>query len=111
PHPRCGVARPSCRPGAVQRQGDGTQPGRALRRGSIGIRSANADLNHTRTSDVSDAATPDELSPALLQRVEELRRRLHEANYEYHVLDSPTLSDAEWDRMLRELRAIETAHP
>lgn len=60
---------------------------------------------------MSDAATPDELSPALLQRVEELRRRLHEANYEYYVLDSPTLSDAEWDRMLRELKEIEAAHP
>ena len=60
---------------------------------------------------MSDAATPDELSPALLQRVEELRRRLHEANYEYYVLDSPVLSDAEWDRMLRELKDIEAAHP
>jgi DNA ligase (NAD+) len=60
---------------------------------------------------VSDAAAPDALSPALLQQVEELRRRLHEANYEYHVLDSPTLSDVEWDRLLRDLRAIEDAHP
>lgn len=60
---------------------------------------------------MSDAATPDALSPTLLQRVEELRRRLHEANYEYYVLDSPTLSDADWDRMLRELKEIEAAHP
>ncbi|MBR9989430.1 MAG: NAD-dependent DNA ligase LigA [Gemmatimonadetes bacterium] len=51
------------------------------------------------------------MSPTLLQRVEELRRRLHEANYEYYVLDSPTLSDADWDRMLRELKEIEAAHP
>jgi DNA ligase (NAD+) len=60
---------------------------------------------------VSDAASPDDLSPALFQRVEELRRRLHEANYEYYVLDSPTLSDVEWDSMLRELKEIESAHP
>jgi DNA ligase (NAD+) len=60
---------------------------------------------------VSDAATPDDLSPALLQRVDELRRRLHEANYEYFVLDAPTLTDAEWDRMLRELKEIEAVHP
>ncbi|HEX6135310.1 MAG TPA: NAD-dependent DNA ligase LigA [Longimicrobiales bacterium] len=60
---------------------------------------------------MSDAAAPDILSPALLQRTEELRRRLHEANYEYYVLDAPTLSDAEWDRMLRELKEIEAAHP
>lgn len=60
---------------------------------------------------MSDAATPDELSPALLQRTEDLRRRLHEANYEYYVLDAPVLSDADWDRLLRELREIEAAHP
>jgi DNA ligase (NAD+) len=60
---------------------------------------------------VSDGARPDELSPALLQRAEELRRRLHEANYEYYVLDAPTLTDAEWDRMLRDLKEIEAAHP
>ena len=47
----------------------------------------------------------------LLQRVEELRRVLHEANYEYHVLDAPTISDAEYDRRLRELKEIESAHP
>ena len=48
---------------------------------------------------------------SLLQRVEELRRALHEANYEYYVLDSPTLTDAEYDRKFRELRAIENEHP
>src|SRR5688572_19505717 len=47
----------------------------------------------------------------LLQRVEELRRELQEANYEYYVLDAPTRSDAEWDRLLRELKEIEAAHP
>ncbi|HSJ08882.1 MAG TPA: NAD-dependent DNA ligase LigA [Longimicrobiales bacterium] len=51
------------------------------------------------------------VNPELLQRVEELRRRLHDANYEYYVLDAPTLSDAEWDRLLRELKDIEAEHP
>jgi DNA ligase (NAD+) len=61
---------------------------------------------------VSDDASPGEpVDAALLQRVEELRRALHEANYEYHVLDAPTITDAEWDRMLRELRGLEAAHP
>jgi DNA ligase (NAD+) len=54
---------------------------------------------------------PTAVSPALLQQVEELRRALHEANYEYYVLDAPTLSDAEWDALLRELKRIEAAHP
>jgi DNA ligase (NAD+) len=47
----------------------------------------------------------------VLLRVEELRRALHEANYEYYVLDAPTLTDAEYDQLFRELRAIEAAHP
>jgi DNA ligase (NAD+) len=51
------------------------------------------------------------VSPELLQRIDELRRALHEANYEYYVLDAPTLTDAEWDSLLRELKEIEAAHP
>jgi DNA ligase (NAD+) len=61
---------------------------------------------------VSDAGpAPDAVSPALLQRLDELRRALHDANYEYYVLDAPTLSDAEWDALLRELKQLETRHP
>jgi DNA ligase (NAD+) len=61
---------------------------------------------------VSDEA-PDTaaVSPELLQRLEELRRALHDASHEYYVLDAPVLSDAEYDRLLRELKEIETAHP
>lgn len=60
---------------------------------------------------MSDAAASDAITPLLLQRVEELRRRLNEANYEYYVLDAPTLTDAEWDALLRELKQIEAQHP
>ncbi|MBA3824554.1 MAG: NAD-dependent DNA ligase LigA, partial [Ktedonobacterales bacterium] len=44
-------------------------------------------------------------------RVDELRRQLDRANYEYYILDNPTLSDADYDALLRELRAIEEADP
>jgi DNA polymerase III epsilon subunit-like protein len=54
---------------------------------------------------------PAAMDATLLQRLEEVRHALHEANYEYHVLDAPTLPDAEWDRLMRELQAIEAAHP
>jgi DNA ligase (NAD+) len=61
---------------------------------------------------VSDDALPhDPVDASLLQRLDELRRALHEANYEYYVLDAPALTDAEWDGMLRELKEIEAAHP
>lgn len=45
------------------------------------------------------------------QRVLELRRRLRQYSHEYHVLDDPTVSDAEYDRLFRELVALEQAHP
>src|SRR5437764_9420460 len=45
------------------------------------------------------------------ERAEELRRQLREANPRYYVLDAPTLSDAEYDRLFRELTQLEEAHP
>lgn len=47
----------------------------------------------------------------LRARAEELRRQIHFHNYRYHVLDSPLISDAEFDALMRELRAIEEAQP
>lgn len=44
-------------------------------------------------------------------RAEELRTRLHHANYQYHALDQPEISDAEYDHLLRELYDLEAAHP
>ncbi|GGQ34409.1 DNA ligase (NAD+) [Actinomadura coerulea] len=45
------------------------------------------------------------------QRHKELSERLDEANYRYYVLDQPTLSDAEYDRMMRDIRELEERHP
>jgi DNA ligase (NAD+) len=44
-------------------------------------------------------------------RAAELRAILDEANHRYHVLDAPTMEDAEYDRLLRELYDIEAANP
>lgn len=44
-------------------------------------------------------------------RAAELRRILERANYAYYVLDAPEMSDAEYDRLFRELVALEDAHP
>ena len=44
-------------------------------------------------------------------RAEELRKQLREANYRYYVLDAPTISDAEYDRLFRELSLLEGQHP
>lgn len=45
------------------------------------------------------------------QRAEYLRARLRHHNYRYFVLDSPEISDAEYDRMMQELIDIETRYP
>jgi DNA ligase (NAD+) len=44
-------------------------------------------------------------------RIAELRRRIDDANHRYYVLDDPDLPDADYDRLLRELEALEDAHP
>ncbi len=45
------------------------------------------------------------------ERVESLRAQLDEANYRYYVLDAPTISDARYDELMRELRGLEEAYP
>jgi len=44
-------------------------------------------------------------------RYEKLKQDVNFHNYRYHVLDAPVVSDAEYDRLLVELRAIEAEHP
>jgi DNA ligase (NAD+) len=44
-------------------------------------------------------------------RAEELRRRIDDANRAYYVADAPTIPDAEYDRLFRELQALEAEHP
>ncbi len=51
------------------------------------------------------------VDPADSARAATLREQIERANHEYYVLDQPTLSDAEYDRLFRELRALEQKHP
>jgi len=44
-------------------------------------------------------------------KAEELRREINHHNYRYYVLDDPEVSDAEYDRLLRELQKLEAEHP
>jgi DNA ligase (NAD+) len=44
-------------------------------------------------------------------RIAELRQKIEYHNYLYHVKDAPEISDAEYDRMFRELLELEKAHP
>ncbi len=45
------------------------------------------------------------------ERVRELRSQIEHHNYRYYVLDDPEVSDAEYDRLFDELKALEATHP
>ena len=45
------------------------------------------------------------------RRVNELVSELNEHSYKYYVLDTPTMSDAEYDQLYRELQELEKAYP
>jgi DNA ligase (NAD+) len=44
-------------------------------------------------------------------RIQQLREEINHHNYRYYVLDNPEVPDAEYDRLFRELQALEEAHP
>jgi len=45
------------------------------------------------------------------EKIQQLREELNQHNYNYYVLDNPTISDYEFDQKLKELQALEQAHP
>lgn len=49
--------------------------------------------------------------PDIRARVTALRREIEQHNYNYYVLDQPSIPDAEYDRLFRELQALEAEHP
>ncbi|MCC6177519.1 MAG: NAD-dependent DNA ligase LigA [Chloroflexi bacterium] len=48
---------------------------------------------------------------SIQERVAELRRQIAYHNHRYYILDDPEVADAEYDALMRELRALEEAHP
>src|SRR5512135_2566770 len=47
----------------------------------------------------------------ITQRIAQLRTEINYHAYRYHTLDDPVISDAAYDQLMRELRALEEAHP
>ena len=45
------------------------------------------------------------------KRLDEVTQRLNKYNYEYYVLDQPSVDDREYDRLMQELQTIESKHP
>jgi DNA ligase (NAD+) len=54
---------------------------------------------------------PENINSQIAQKAEALRTALHGHNYRYYVLDDPEISDAEYDRMMQELKQLEENHP
>ncbi len=51
------------------------------------------------------------MTDSVAHRIADLRRRIEDANYRYYVLDDPAIPDSEYDALMRELEALEAAHP
>ena len=51
------------------------------------------------------------MSPSPAERAEDLRRQIAQANRAYHELDAPEIPDVDYDRLVRELEALEREHP
>lgn len=56
-------------------------------------------------------AASDGAAAKAAQRAAQLRQQLNRASYEYYVLDAPTLPDAVYDQLYRELQTLEAKHP
>ena len=46
-----------------------------------------------------------------IQRIEQLRKELHEHNYRYYVQNQPSISDYDFDQLMHELQDLEAKHP
>ena len=51
------------------------------------------------------------MSSTLLKQANQLRNKIRKYDHHYYVLDDPTIPDAEYDRLMRELIKLETSHP
>jgi DNA ligase (NAD+) len=54
---------------------------------------------------------PEDESDNPAERASQLRHQIEQANYNYHVLDNPTIADVEYDALVRELRQLEARYP
>ncbi|VEN73707.1 DNA ligase [Candidatus Desulfarcum epimagneticum] len=60
---------------------------------------------------MTDARTEKDMDPGVVERVGFLRKTLHAHSRRYHALDDPEISDAAYDRMMRELIDLESRFP
>ena len=64
-----------------------------------------------KNSAAQNEASKREIPPEVIERVKKLRDEIDYHNYRYYVLDSPVISDAEYDALMRELKELEEKYP
>jgi len=74
-----------------------------------GARSAS--FPDTQPMPTTDRAEQDSDKPEAEKRIQTLRRAIAQHNQHYYVQDAPQISDAQYDALMRELQALEDAHP
>jgi DNA ligase (NAD+) len=79
--------------------------------GDENIRASDPLEHATEQSPLTLDKTGNSEEEKLADHVAGLRRQIEDANYQYYVQDSPALTDAEYDTLLRELQRIEQEHP
>jgi len=57
------------------------------------------------------APEPQGQSSSMAEKIQTLRAALHHHGHQYHTLDAPEIPDAEYDRLFRQLQALEAQHP
>src|SRR5690606_38116540 len=93
--------------GGVRQVAEGHE--RAQHRGPAVARPPRPDRHDTAVTVAPyNSPMPD---PAATARAAELRARIEDANHRYYVLDDPSIPDAEYDALMRELEALEAGHP
>src|SRR6266478_9166307 len=50
-------------------------------------------------------------SPAIQKKIEALREKIRHHEYRYYVVDDPEISDADFDKLMNELKRLEAEHP
>lgn len=50
-------------------------------------------------------------SNVILKKIDQLKKKINEHNYRYHILDEPSISDANYDKLFRELEELEKQYP
>src|SRR6185312_11045929 len=105
-----------CRGGARRRAHRARQPARAealfgVTRARPSARGAGATPASGTGAGAVSSAAPAAAPARVAARAEALRGLLRDANERYYVDDAPTISDAEYDALFRELEALEAQHP